>query len=511
MKSQYTQDVEFDSAFGALQAPTHLFTAASLCGFTAPSISGHFRYLDLACGNGLTLSLLADAYPQAEFVGFDINAAHIAGARETAEKAGLSNLIFLEADIADVDANDFTPFDYCAINGVYSWLDEGRRSKLRNFINRVVAPGGVVYLDYSSQPGMAQTAPLYQVLQRLGHSQSGSSAEKFVAATKFVDEVRENGARFFQQNPGASARLEGMIANPPTDEAHEVFNLQESGFWSADVIESMEQQGFSYVGSSGLQHNLRSFTEHSSLPASCAELPLAQRQMLQDVTWNVSQRKDLYIRNDYQNDGDLLQTLKGVAVYVAPGALNLDNRRQISKGYPGVDLCSPAAEILVESIKTAKTFGDIFEYLFARNVSRSESLTLVSNLLSARLLSVAVRPVPEVADLNDLYMPSKLNQLILAEEISNEHARPFTSPIAGSRVLLPIRDRLYLWAIVNGDVGEAWDKMGELRDAFRGENNEPLDRAGFTQVLSASQENFKKVAVPELLRLGILAVGNTSQ
>ena len=138
MSSQYTQDVEFNSGFGALQTPIHLYTAASLCGVSAAPVNRHFRYLDLACGNGLTLSLLADAYPFAEFVGIDINPDHINGARERARSAGLSNLQFIEADIADLVAEKFEAFDYCAISGVYSWLDTDRRRQTRQFARGVL-------------------------------------------------------------------------------------------------------------------------------------------------------------------------------------------------------------------------------------------------------------------------------------------------------------------------------------------------------------------------------------
>jgi ubiquinone/menaquinone biosynthesis C-methylase UbiE len=242
MSSQYTQDVEFNSAFGALQAPVHLYTAACLCGVPAAPINQHFRYLDLACGNGLTLSLLADAYPLADFVGIDINPDHIAGARKRAAKAGLSNLQFIEADIADLAAEGFEPFDYCAISGVYSWLDANRRLQTREFAQEVIKPGGLVYLDYSSQPGMAQTAPLYQILKQVGAVKPGDSSAKLSAAAGLLDTMREQGARFFQQNPIAQNRLSGIVSNPPKDEAHEVFNLQEFGLWSSEVIESMVQQ-----------------------------------------------------------------------------------------------------------------------------------------------------------------------------------------------------------------------------------------------------------------------------
>ena len=81
MQSEYTQDVTFNSDFGALQTPVHITTALALSGWQPSDISGHFRYLDLACGNGHTLSLLAESHPHAEFVGIDINAEHVTHAQ----------------------------------------------------------------------------------------------------------------------------------------------------------------------------------------------------------------------------------------------------------------------------------------------------------------------------------------------------------------------------------------------------------------------------------------------
>lgn len=53
---------------------------------------------DVGCGHGLTTVLLAQAYPQSQFVGFDNHAASIKTARAKAAEAGLKNLRFKLAD-----------------------------------------------------------------------------------------------------------------------------------------------------------------------------------------------------------------------------------------------------------------------------------------------------------------------------------------------------------------------------------------------------------------------------
>src|SRR3546814_10811048 len=66
---------------------------ALLHGFRVPDARAPFRYLELGCGQGFGLCLLAALYPHGAFVGVDFNPEHIAHARELAHGAGLSNEI----------------------------------------------------------------------------------------------------------------------------------------------------------------------------------------------------------------------------------------------------------------------------------------------------------------------------------------------------------------------------------------------------------------------------------
>jgi len=61
------------------------------------------RVLDVGCGRGRALNLLATLYPKSEFVGVDLSAEAIAFAREEAERVGNHNARFITKDVSDFD------------------------------------------------------------------------------------------------------------------------------------------------------------------------------------------------------------------------------------------------------------------------------------------------------------------------------------------------------------------------------------------------------------------------
>ena len=59
--------------------------------------------LDVGCGRGRALQLLAQQYPNSTFVGIDLSQEAIDYGRNEAEKAGLSNLHYLQQDVTAFD------------------------------------------------------------------------------------------------------------------------------------------------------------------------------------------------------------------------------------------------------------------------------------------------------------------------------------------------------------------------------------------------------------------------
>ncbi|MGC6499970.1 MAG: class I SAM-dependent methyltransferase [Henriciella sp.] len=502
MDSSYTQDVEFNSAFGVLQTPVHMLTACLVAGKPAPGIERPFRFLDLACGNGLTLALLADAYPHAEFVGVDINPAHIEDAKERASAAGISNLTFFEGDLLSLKANSFGPVDYAAVGGIYSWLDTERRRATRQFLGSVLAPGGVVYIDYSAQPGMAQNAALYNLLQRFAANIEGSSAEKLVGAARMADDARKKGARFFAINQHAHGRLEAILKNRPEDEAHEVLNLQGHGFWSADVIEEMHESGLEFTADIGLHHNVPSL---SGFPQRHAGQSVATHQTLFDLHRNVPHRRELYTRGTSDAPFDLLHELESLPLFYVRASLSAEKREDLNKRFKASELSGHDAEHFVEAVLGSDEFLELFGALRQEGWTDDKIARFVRIYLALRMISVAIARTGPQNPSGKLVMTSSLNRRILTEDIGERHVRPFSSPVVGTRVLLPMKDRLYLWSLLGLDLRDAWDRLDDLRSSFVDNRNQPVDRESFVQIIEQSLPAFRRVVAPELLKLRILS------
>jgi len=119
---------------------------AGLLQATLPSIDGLVERLaagidvaDIGCGSGYALQLMAEAFPNSSFTGYDFSDQALATARESTAAAELTNVNFIAADaaqIAEVDAYDLvTSFD--AIH------DQAKPAAVLENIERALRSGGV--------------------------------------------------------------------------------------------------------------------------------------------------------------------------------------------------------------------------------------------------------------------------------------------------------------------------------------------------------------------------------
>ena len=81
--------------------------------------------LDVGCGSGHAINLMARAFPKSSFVGYDMSREGIAAGRSEAKRLGLSNAKFAIKDIATL--NEFRSFDL--ITAFDSIHDQARPTK----------------------------------------------------------------------------------------------------------------------------------------------------------------------------------------------------------------------------------------------------------------------------------------------------------------------------------------------------------------------------------------------
>ncbi len=131
--------------------PDRLATEAALSGFAAPALE-HASVLEIGCGVGVHLTLLAVEWPNAQFVGFDIAEVQIEAARDLARQLGVDNVRFEVMDLMELPRT-YPTFDYILVHGLYSWVPTPVRDALMSVLRRHLAPTGVASVSLNTYPG----------------------------------------------------------------------------------------------------------------------------------------------------------------------------------------------------------------------------------------------------------------------------------------------------------------------------------------------------------------------
>ncbi len=101
------------------------------------------RVCDLGCGEGLALTLMAEAFPESEFVGIDISEKAIQKAEMIARREGFRNVTFWQMDAATIKDNPDleSSFDYVtAFDAIH---DQPRPQEALKGIYSMLRPGGL--------------------------------------------------------------------------------------------------------------------------------------------------------------------------------------------------------------------------------------------------------------------------------------------------------------------------------------------------------------------------------
>ena len=133
----------------------------------------------------MNLLAMAEALPNARFLGLDLAERPVARGLAIAAAAEITNVRVEVGDILEAARSLDEPFDYVVAHGVYAWVPIPVRDALMALIGRVLSPDGVAYLSYNALPG----GHLRQMVREMTlHEVEGIAdpAERYAAATQFM-------------------------------------------------------------------------------------------------------------------------------------------------------------------------------------------------------------------------------------------------------------------------------------------------------------------------------------
>jgi trans-aconitate methyltransferase len=297
---RYVTDVPYIASFSSELAPAFLDFVATLSGFMPPRrVPGEaFAYCELGCGQGMASIVFAATHPSGTFHGIDAMPEHIARGSRIAERAGIGNLIFHAMDFAAAHDLDLPKFQYIVAHGVYAWIDAAAKASMRRFIDRHLAPGGLVYVSYNAMPGWAVDMPFQHLIYTLATAEAGNSIEKFEAASLKLQELRETGAASLMASTIA-AEMETLKTRAARAYfAHEYLAPEWRPLYVDEVRRDMAEIGLSPVGSASLQDNFDSFVLRKAAREALAEIEDPDlRELARDYFMNQRFRRDVYARD----------------------------------------------------------------------------------------------------------------------------------------------------------------------------------------------------------------------
>jgi len=290
----YYAEGGYTYGFYAETAPARLQWLALLQGFSAPS--KNFRYLDLGCGQGLSLIHMAALHPDSEFVGIDFMPEHVAHGRQLAAAAALPNVSFIEGDFIELanDARSLGDFDYAVAHGISTWISPTVREAMFSLAGKALKPGGLMYNSYNVYPGWLPASPFQNLVLQLQSRYGGRQALQI--AQKTMTDLNEAGSGLFKLLPSLESRLEGMQKQDVAYLLQEYNNHFWQPVYSSQMLTDAKAHKLEFMSSATLLEVFDGCYPKAVLSLIAAESDPILKETIRDLSLIQSFRRDVYIK-----------------------------------------------------------------------------------------------------------------------------------------------------------------------------------------------------------------------
>lgn len=295
----YFTDVQYTAKFFGHLTPARIAFACLRQGVRPPEIGPGATYLELGCGQGFNLNLIAAANPAIDFWGLDFHPGQIANARRLAKESGLTNVRFDDLSFEQLLAQPDGAIPRCdiiALHGVYSWVSPENRALIVRILDRHLKPGGAVIVTYNALPAWAPMLPVQRFVKAHFDRGAGEPKARARAAFQAVQDMIDRGAPGF-----AGERVAGMVkkalAANPAYLIHEYFNDHFHALYHAEVARELEGARLTFAASASIAEDWPSLAAPEKLRGPIEnEADPIWRETLLDHANGKQFRRDIFVR-----------------------------------------------------------------------------------------------------------------------------------------------------------------------------------------------------------------------
>jgi SAM-dependent methyltransferase len=501
----YVLDTPYLFEFQEELSPVRLNYTALLGGYAPVPLDRPFRYLDIGCGYGVTLAVLAAAFPDASFTGIDLNPDHI---REAASLGSDSaNLRLIAGGFDDAPLGPDEQFDFIVMHGLVSWLDDGPFEALTGFLAERAAPGAVVYASYNALPGWAASQGLRRRLQAEAARIEGSAAEKGRGAIEALRAMKAEDIAFFRCYPELGHHLDRLATMDARYIAHEYLNAANRAFDVEDIAARFAAAGLAFAGSATTFQNYVDLAFPPSLQEKARGCSSRlEIEALRDFIRNETFRKDVFVRADGQMAAaDWIAALRAQPVGATVPATQLD--REVGFGDVAIQYDGEVFEpVIAEASVSAASARDLARRIpgLAEDMASDALAFLIAGgQFQPFLRATTAAPVPSRICIAHDTTRRLIDRLALSEGEAT-----VVAPAIGGGLRLAGPTAMLLRALdADADDPVAWlmARMEETGHHLAGITGEDaFSRSMTRQTLEQSLAAFRDVWLPKLVEVGVV-------
>jgi len=502
----YFTDVQYTANYYPELAPGFLAFACLRELVRPPVLGPGSSYLELGCGQGFGLNLLAAANPGMAFRGVDFHPGQIANASRLARAAGLSNVTFEDLSFEQMLAlpeGRLPKFDIVSLHGIYSWVGPENRAVIVRILDRVVKPGGLVYVSYNCLPGWAPLAPLQRFVRDHVARTAGDPQARVMDALRAAMQLLEGGALYFERVPSLKQRITEALQQKPAYLVHEYLNADSHPFFHADVAQDLDRARLSFAASANFAEDLVHLAAPAALrPMIEAAQDRTWKEALLDYAANRPFRRDIFVRGRNiltRRERDALLEETRFTLLKPSDEVTFEFQVPVGqlKGDPGV--YGPIVAALAEG---PRSYGELSRLPQLSGARDGVLLQAINLLVGSRQIHPADDAEAEAA--------LAFNRAVLARTDFDEFPVHLACPKAGTGVRLEFEELLAAGAVVAGEDDVArtaqrgWEIMARTGRRLLKDGEVLRDQAANEAELSERLRKFSRSKLPLLRSLGVV-------
>lgn len=508
----YITDVAYIPGFYPNMAPVALRYVAALNRVTPPKVANGFRYLELGCGLGRSLTTLAAANPQGEFIGVDVNPDHTSYVEKDIAASQLKNARVITSDFGHLPA-DLGSFDFIALHGVWSWVAANVREEILALARTHLAPGGLLLVSYNAMPGWAHLQPIRGILRQYAQLRQGDSIQKVRDALAYLVFIRDKNAKYFEDNPRAAAYVEGLLKQDIRYLAHEYVNDHWTSFYFSEVAGTFGTAGLSFTGSLPVFTN---FWDLCVRPEFQELFRTTNNRLVteahKDFCANTAFRWDVYSHSPrpMPTVADRLREADDLHFHVSRPGISLPYQSNL--GVVTSTVQGPLYQALVGLLGgRSLRLSEILAAPEVKGTAEEDLMRAVDAGVAMGLFDVTGGPVPAAAGVGNgrIELPSSFNRAVLGQDSLGGRPIALASASTGTGHTLGDFDAAILHELVergrDGLAGRVETRLAGSGRTIQ-QNGQPVnDAAARSKLVEDACDAFVKNSLPQLARLGIVA------